>query len=445
MSKREKKPFRWGRYLLLAILMLPLAVVFLAYRASENQPLVIESHPLDTDAAVRLKKLAQEIKHKVLSTDEIASITITQKDINGLIALATRGISRLHGHANITPWEAQGTFSLFLPENPFGDYLNLQIGVAPSEYGLRLSQVSIGNLEIPGGVAMGFAEGVLNQFLGEAQGSRIIEAVQSVKTEGESISVTFKPIPDIKARLKTAVHRVAEVRDNLKLLGDPKHVRAYYSRLCELDRLYSHDLKISAIQYIAPVFELVQKRTQLGMSARKENRAALLAIGIFLGSSRFEPLIGDIRSVAKEGCRDEPPNVVLGGRHDMVQHVFITSIMQLVTDSGMSFALGEFKEILDTGNLSGGLSFSDLAANQVGIKFTEQLISSDSSARHAQAILSNAVSEDVFFPEIKDLPDEIPRNRFEAEYGSLDDPRYRAMLEKIEARIESLPVYSRSG
>ncbi|QYZ66460.1 MAG: hypothetical protein OI74_08225 [Gammaproteobacteria bacterium (ex Lamellibrachia satsuma)] len=443
MSKREKKPFRWGRYLLLAVLILTLAVVFFAYRASENQPLVIESQQLNTDAAVRVKKLAQEIRHKIQSDDEIASITITQKDINGLIALATRGIGRLHGHANITPWEAQGSFSLFIPENPFGDYLNLQIGVAPSEYGLRLSQVSVGNLKIPGGIAMGFVESALNQFMGEALGSRFIEAVQSVKTEGDKISVTFKPIPDIKARLKTAAHRVAEVRDNLKLLGDPKRVRAYYSRLCELDRLYSHDLKISAIQYIAPTFELVHKRTQLGMSARKENRAALLAIGIFLGSSRFEPLIGDIRSVTKESCRDEPPNVVLGGRHDLVRHVFVSSTLKLITDSGMSFALGEYKEILDADNLGSGFSFSDLAADQVGIKLTDQLLTSKESARHAQSVLSKATDEQAFFPSIEGLQDGIPHTRFEAEYGSLDDPRYHAMLEMIGKRIEALPVYSK--
>jgi hypothetical protein len=57
------------------------------------------------------------------------------------------------------------------------------------------------------------------------------------------------------------------------------------------------------------------------------------------------------------------------------------------------------------------------------------------------AVLAETTDESVFFPLIDGLPEGLSQERFELEYGGLQDPRYRAMVEQIAQRLASLPLY----
>jgi hypothetical protein len=111
-----------------------------------------------------------------------------------------------------------------------------------------------------------------------------------------------------------------------------------------------------------------------------------------------------------------------------------------MSDSGVSAAVGEFKELLDSDGGS-GFSFVDLAADMAGVAFAERLLADPGSALRAQSLLGSAASEELFFPAVSGLEEGLSQARFEARYGGLADPRYERLRTDIGARLALTPLH----
>lgn len=416
-------------------------VVFIA-RISASSSIVLEVGSLDTSSSEQAKALAIRLRDKVISTSTLEEFSATQDEINGLIRLAMRGIPRMAGRVNVTPSGLEAVFSLHVAENPFGDYFNVRVGLLPSNHGLELAHASIGSIHFSGEATLMLSRYFLDLLLSNKQGSMFINAIESVAMHGEVVSVTFHPIPDLRKRLGLSRERFKAVRDDLALLGDPHVVRLYYAQLCEIDDLHVGDLPASMAWYMASVFDLAKQRVQAGNEVVQENRAALLALGIFLGSERIEPLVGSIRTGKLADCENNPRYVMLANRQDLRLHFIISAALKVISDSGMSRAVGEFKELLDAGRGGSGFSFADLAADMAGVKLAERLLDNAGDGRRAQTVLAETTDERVFFPVIGGLPEGLSQKQFEFEYGDLKDPRYRLVVTEIEYRLALLPLYS---
>jgi hypothetical protein len=59
-------------------------------------------------------------------------------------------------------------------------------------------------------------------------------------------------------------------------------------------------------------------------------------------------------------------HIMLGGRQDLRLHFIVSLGIKVIADSGISFAAGEFKELLDALSGGSGFSFADLAADRAG-------------------------------------------------------------------------------
>jgi len=79
--------------------------------------------------------------------------------------------------------------------------------------------------------------------------------------------------------------------------------------------------------------------------AAEENRATLLALAVFLGPDKFDTFIG-----ALDGSTCRPARVYIGlaNRNDLRLHFIFSAALQVTSNSGVSFSIGEFKELLDT-------------------------------------------------------------------------------------------------
>jgi hypothetical protein len=416
--------------------------IVLVARMSASNSLVLEGESLDTSSSVQARDLAIRLRDKVLSTSDLEEFTANQDEINGLIQLAMRGIPRLAGRVNVTPWRLVGAFSLHVPENPFGEYLNFRADVLPSSEGLEFAQASIGRVQFSNSMALTLFRFLLDFVLADQQGSMFVNAIESVVMNGQEVSVKFRPIPDLRKRLEASKERIKTVRDDLALLGDPAVVRLYYQKLCELDELHVGELPASMAWYTAPVFDLAKRRVQIGSNVALENRAALLALGIFMGSAYVETLVGSVRTGKLENCKPTPRYIVLANRHDLRLHFMVSAVIKVISDSGMSSAVGEFKELLDAEEGGSGFSFADLAADMAGVKFAEQLLDDSGEGMRTLIALADTYDENVFFPSIAGLQEGLSKQQFEIEYGNLQDPRYQSVVTEIEYRLASLPLYT---
>ena len=94
---------RLGIVFLLCFGFCALASIFFCFLLFERKPEVAQKLQVSTDGAAYLKAFGKKTFAQLHDLDEKPiSITATEEDLNSIIALASRGISRLAGKATIT-------------------------------------------------------------------------------------------------------------------------------------------------------------------------------------------------------------------------------------------------------------------------------------------------------------------------------------------------------
>ena len=179
-------------------------------------------------------------------------------------------------------------------------------------------------------------------------------------------------------------------------------VRHYYLFMCNrvstpVPRGYS------LARFLGDLFAETYTRSRKGDAVR-ENRDATLAMVMLLGESYMERFNRLVIGEQTRKCARLYHNVVLGGRRDLKKHFIFSAGIKLLSDSSLSYAIGEIKEFLDIIKPKAtGFSFVDLAANLAGLRFVETAVDSEKGARWAQKMLAGNINESVFFPDTRSL------------------------------------------
>ncbi len=421
------------------LIVIPSVVILLSL---EKNPSVHKTSPIDTDKASRAKNFSRKtfyLLSRNTGTEDI-SISASEEDINSLMAVMASGINRVGGHVEITGKGLHAALTFRLPHNPAGDFINLRFTIYPSGSGLHISPVTIGHIEVPDRIALFIIRFMLDTVLGNKNGTVILNSVQSVVINNDTVTFNILRIPDIMDRRNRILLRFESFRDVMPHLADPEVVRSYYIKLMELGNHVETDRHVSLAYFMGPLFELAKKRSLYGEPA-EENKAALLALAIFTGDARFEKLIGDVRTQTMKTYRPRYRLVLLGGRDDLRLHFVISIGLKIVSDSGITYAAGEFKELLDARKGGSGFSFVDIAADIAGTRLAEAATDRSGGAERVQSVLAGQAREHMFFPKVSDLPEDIEQDVFENTYGDVENPKYLKFVETIKDRISRLPVY----
>ena len=432
------KLFRWFFLVILPVTLLGLPVAA-ALTLLEDTPVAVKQKTATIADASLARAMGRQAVDKMLHATEPSELTFTQKDFNGLIALAMRAVARLSGTTTVNRLGLDAALTFKAPRNPIGNYVNFQFGLNPSPTGLDISQVSVGRLKIPGPMAITMMRTGINLILGNDEGTKFFNAIRSTRFTGTKMMLAFEPVPDLKGRLKKMSERLVDVRDRVAILGDPATIQIYYAKLVEIDRNFAGLSNISLSQFMGPLFQTVKDRSGFG-DPIVENQAALLAMVIYFGDPRFERLTGKVRTGALKFHKPKTKSVRLAGRGDLLLHFIISAGLKIVSDSGISAAIGEFKELLDSDGGT-GFSFVDLAADKAGIRFAEVATNDKQGATNLQNILAGGTTEATFFPVIKGLPEGMNEKAFNKLFGGVNSDKFEAMVQKIDNRIAEKPAY----
>ena len=408
----------------------------------EKSPAVLQTEQMSTEKAVHIQNLVMRTAKDLLRRNGAAPITVyaSEQDLNNLMVLVSRGVTRLRGKVRIQPEELSAVFTYHLPHNPVGDFVNLRLGVPSSESGLHLSRFSLGHLEISGKIALFTLRVLLDTVLGNGNGTVILNSIQSVKIQSQSVVFHLRHIPDLMERKEKLVERIKAFRDTVPIVGNPETVRVYYVHLTKMENRIRNRQTVSLAYFIGPLFQLAAQRSETGNPV-EENKAALLAMAIYAGNGRFEKLIGPVRTKAMKSRRPQYGNIVLGGREDLRLHFIISTGIKIITDNDTTYAIGEFKELLDAGKGGSGFSFADLAADLAGTRLAETATGRDRDAREVQSVLAGETGEAAFFPDVSDLPEDLSQTEFERIYGNVESAVYLNLVSSIRDRISRLPAY----
>lgn len=172
--------------------------------------------------------------------------------------------------------------------------------------------------------------------------------------------------------------------------------------------------------------------------------AGLMALNYLCGSDHFVKFFLPPRNAEeaplppRDGICQE---LTLRGRVDLRRHFLTAATLRVLSERGPAVVAGEAKELHDS--IRGAFDFTDIAANNSGIRFATLLLDTPSS--DWPALRDRIVTDGDVLVALDGIPGEMRRAEFRNRFGGLDSPAYAAMLAEIEARIDALPIHAAGG
>ncbi len=423
---------RWLFFLiLLAVLAAPPLLVL---AAMEPAPIVRNELVSSPAAATRTRDIFRKIR--ALSTDYGAeSMTLSETDLNSMLATGLRPFKWVRGQASVSSDQVDIRLSADLSRLPGGKWLNLSASMPRSELGLELSAIRLGPYNLPPWIILPSLAYALDFALGDGLGHAALGAIDNVGIKDNKIvlgiGLDLAQRDVLAERARNAARQAAG-------LSKPEHIRVYIEAI---DKSFAGG-KLTRNGSLVPVLHHVlalASRRPAQTSRADEVKAALFALAIACGHPRFQEIVGTVRlsdAAADGGCGKS----ALLGRLDLAQHFTISAGLHAAASSGVAFAIGELKELLDSNAGGSGFSFDDLAADRAGIALARALLDAD-EARLVH-MLEQLRDETAIMPSIGQLPSGLSEREFRRQFTDVNSDAYKAVVVDIDRRISALPIYA---
>jgi hypothetical protein len=377
--------------------------------------------------------LLEQIRTAVRERYVAHNIALSDDQAISLAGFVQRALINAQADVRFTPGNAiiDASYKFALLGLPL--YLNTEVEIRSGD-GVIIDSVKVGSIRFPGSWVLGLAEYLANEYTQSLVATKAIETVTRVEVSDKGAVVSVQPLDTLLREFKQIKTGGSDQDDRLL-----KIKIAHYLRL--LDRIDS----ITALTNSSPSLSLYLHSLMIethalstDSSATLENEAAILALAIFVGNRRFAALVGDL-SFAIEKIPVTRNRPVLQSRQDLSLHFVFSAAIKLLSEQGISIAVGEFKELMDRGQGGSGYSFVDLAADLSGAHFAALAVNPQ-SAQQLQNIMLIKADESLFFPNIDALDEGLNSAEFTNKYSAVDSPAYLQAVEMISQRIDALPV-----
>lgn len=410
------------------------AVMLLGRLSVSDAPLAFEPTVLSMGEK---RAMAARIRDSRPAPGEPRSVRLAEHELDGLVNSVLGRIRGEHkARFHLAPDDSWIDLSLTGPARWDRRFLNMRLAgdflIDDGHFQIALHQLRLGRLGVPP-PALRLVAGMLHgMVMDDPQLHRIMGAMEGVRIEPGALELVFEPGAIGRQVIPSLVQLLWQRPDVAVETG------WYLRRLLQV----ASDLPPAADGFgrsMEEAFRLARQRSR-SREPRLENRAAIFALAIMLGHEGLEPLVGEILDDAlRSRIRAGMGGVTLRGRRDWPRHFLVSAALKLLSNEPMSDRVGVFKEQIDSKEGGSGFSFADLLANMAGLRFAVGAIASETSARRLQSTLAQGFHADDFFPEAKDLPEDIPAPLFQKNYGGVGGPEYRRMVEEIQRRLDRLP------
>jgi hypothetical protein len=299
---------------------------------------------------------------------------------------------------------------------------------------LHLDRLRIGHLQIPCALLEAIAP-VLKELAANDERLRPVFArLRSLEVDGRTLAVTYAPGDLPPGFVSQLFHEGGSVP------SDATETRAQIANLIAHAKKLPRNPEARFGAAVRMAFHWAEEQSTTG-HAVDQNRAAVLALGIAIGHSDVETLMGAfLDDKTRRTLRATFTGTTLRNRDDWPKHFFVSAALTVITASTVSNASGLLKEERDAAGGS-GFSFADLLADRAGTTFATVATQSEASARALQARLDAEFRLDDFFPHTEGLPEGIQDAEFQRSYGGVGGAGYRRLESEIERRVADCPAY----
>lgn len=407
----------------------------LALERAPRAPMGVPPTPEDVAAARDLLQNLRDISETPGNDDRV---TVTADEMNGLFRIGARTLPGLGGQARIEGGALAVDLSLPMPGLPDLGWLNLTAVIPPFEEGVKVRELRLGRLPLPPGLAQSVALEAIDRRFGDALGSGMVKRFPRMALSGEAVVVDVAIDVDSRQAMARSTFEALHGNSMPTLEDIAAHVAVFEAA--------RGDGRLPVRAPLFTYYELMLDAAAERAAARpddplRELVAGFLAIGHVCGTPTLLHLIGPRPSETMSALPDPGPicaQASLSGRRDLRQHFVTAAAIKAASTRSVALSAGEAKELLDL--FRTGFDFTDMAANNSGIRFAERLFAAapEDWPRLARAVTAES---DVMIP-LDGLPGAMTRAEFEERFGAVDSPGYLRLMDQIEARIDALPFHA---
>jgi hypothetical protein len=404
-------------------------------------PIVTKNAHQQVKNAENVSELISQLKNSLRNRYQSQQIDISYSQAESLLGFTQRALPNLNSDIKLSEDNAEMLISYQLTDYLFYSYLNVSIKVIEANY-LNIDSVSVGTITVPGKWVLNGLEFLVNYNTNSQVATKAIQQIAKTDVSPDQIIISLNPLDPLLKELKNI--ETSDYSDERQLL---RKKTVHYLKLLDsaplTNDLAMQNKEISLSYYLHKVMleaQIMSAEDRQGNSnsAILENEAAIMALAIYAGHPRFSTLSGDL-SFAVDPIPTARKKPVLANRQDLSLHFIFSAAIKLLSDQGISIAVGEFKELMDRGNGGSGYSFIDLTADMAGANFATLAVD-PRTAKQIQNIMSVEANEALFFPNIDGFDEGMNKSQFRQKYSDIESAEYLEVINEIERRMSRLPV-----
>ncbi|SFI89062.1 hypothetical protein [Albimonas pacifica] len=417
---------------LLVVVAAALGVVFL-----ETAPLVARAAPPTAQDVTEARRFVRGVRGAI-QADADGGFATTESELDSVVRLGARFVPGFRGEVAIGEGRVTGAASIPVPGAGERLWLNLRAAAPAFEGRFRLSSVEVGGVPLPPGPTLEAGRIGANLLFGDRLGDTVLDAAQAMRIEGDA------------AVFDLAIDQLGQngVMRGLfgALRGEEMPVAAevdrYHRLLREAMEAGALPLEGSYLPYLVFTLKAAQEGAREHGPANAYT-AAFFALARTCGAKDFAMVVGSL--MGGDAPAPEPrawtarcDALTFNGRIDSRRHFTTAAAIQAASNRGFAVSVGEFKELYDTVK-AGGFDFTDIAANNSGIRLSNTFMAAPLEAW--PELIARIEAEGDVIVSFEGVPRILSGEAFRARYGEIDSPAYRAELARIEARIDALPLH----
>ncbi|MBL6999626.1 MAG: hypothetical protein ISR73_07175 [Gammaproteobacteria bacterium] len=413
------------------------ALVSAVFLLLDDQPLVSSYQAISPETLRRAKNTVKYSRQQFVNNSRGLVISIDQ--VSELLSLLSHLIPRLSTRLDKQNDQLLYAFTLRIPDNPVGRFVNVSIRfVDPQD--LTSGTFSAGSISVSNKIGLKILALSLPLWLDQQSVEPVRRLIKKSRFNERLIFLEFTDGIDRQVLLEDIFGQIMQHQGKLLSDAEIKNIAFYYGLLAQLAN--NNDKAVfSVFDFIQPLLMAASVRSYADpAAAARQNESALIALGLLLGDRQLVRALQNVVNIPT-GSRKKI-NVKLAGRKDLKLHFLYSSIIQILTNRGISLSLGEIKEISDMDRGGSGFSFVDIAADRVGLHFASIAIDPAGGALLLQNQLKTARSEASFFPDISLLAENLTQREFAQAYQNTESAAYFLVIDEIDRRIHALPLYS---
>lgn len=412
--------------------LLMVSVFTVTVMAVQKSPLVAPSAPAKLDGADSVNELIAQLKRAFSDSEQSHDVELTQTQVESLVGVMQRALPEFKGVVNITP--AAGTINVTYAIKQTGYFLNATALVIPGET-LNVEYVKLGDVTFSGRLIISLIEWGVNTYTRSQVATIALSRVERVSMREGELTLEVGRLDALLTEINIAANNMS-VNEEVEL----ELLTAYYLRYISGRDIALSTKPVSLIEYLREGMARAREQSETAKQAVLHNKAVILALAVYVGHHRIGNLVGNVQPDNEKALKPRK-GAVLHNRNDLARHFIISAALEVLSEQGVSLAIGEFKELMDRAKGGSGYSFVDLAADMSGVAFAS-IAATEHRALDVQNTVARIQSELEIIPPIQGLPEGLSKQAFKQQYTKVDSDAYLKEVAEIRRRISTLVLYT---